>query len=99
MIIRIVKLSFQEDKLADFLAHFENVKREVASFPGCHGMRLLQDLKNPNQVMTYSEWESEEALEKYRVSALFQSIWPTIKPWFSSKPEAWSCQQYFNGFQ
>ena len=98
MIIRIVKLSFREDKTADFIAHFEKVKWEVATFPGCHGMRLLRDLNNPNQVITYSEWESEEALEKYRVSDLFQSIWPTIKPWFSSKPEAWSCQQYFNGF-
>ena len=67
MIIRIVKLSFQEDKLADFLAHFENVKWEVASFPGCQGMRLLQDLKNPNRVMTDREGESEEALENYRV--------------------------------
>jgi quinol monooxygenase YgiN len=99
MIIRIVKLSFQEDKLVDFLAHFEKVKWEVASFPGCLGMRLIQDLKTPCLIMTYSEWESEEALEQYRISPLFQEIWPTIKPWFSAKPEAWSLSEYFNGFQ
>jgi len=99
MIIRIVKLTFQADKLADFLDYFEQVKWDVAAFPGCLGMRLVQDLKNPNLIMTYSEWESEEALENYRLSTLFQSIWPTIKPWFSEKPEAWSLQEKFNGFQ
>jgi hypothetical protein len=49
--------------------------------------------------MTYSAWENEEALENYRVSPLFQSIWPTIKPWFSARPEAWSLMEYFDGFQ
>jgi quinol monooxygenase YgiN len=99
MITRIVKLEFQENRLEAFLEHFEQVKWSVARFPGCHGMKLIQDLKNPCVIMTYSIWENEEALENYRVSSLFQSIWPTIKPWFSAKPEAWSLKEYFNGFQ
>ena len=99
MITRIVKLEFQEDRLQAFLDHFEEVKWSVASFPGCKGMKLMQDMKNPCLIMTYSHWENEEALENYRLSPLFQSIWPTIKPWFSAKPEAWSLSEYFDGFQ
>lgn len=99
MLVRIVKLTFQEAHLDAFLTHFETVKWQVAQFPGCHGMRLIQDLENPCLIMTYSEWENAEALENYRRSDLFQSIWPHIKPWFSARPEAWSSSIYFDGFQ
>jgi quinol monooxygenase YgiN len=99
MIIRIVKLEFQKEHLGNFLSHFEKVKWSVATFPGCHGMKLIQDTKNPVIIMTYSLWENEQALENYRTSPLFQSIWPTIKPWFAAKPEAWSLVEYFDGFQ
>lgn len=99
MITRIVKLEFQEAHLDAFFTHFEQVKFSVATFPGCHGMKLIQDIKNPCIIMTYSIWKNEEALENYRLSPLFQSIWPTIKPWFSARAEAWSLMEYFDGFQ
>ena len=99
MLTRIVKITFQEDKLADFFTHFEGVKWKVASFPGCEGMKLMQDIKNPCIVMTYSQWESEEALNNYRDSELFGELWPKIKPWFAAKAEAWSVDVKFDGFQ
>ena len=34
--------------------------------------------------------EKEEDLNNYRNSELFKTIWPTIKPWFEVKAEAWS---------
>ncbi len=99
MLVRVVKLTFQDEHLDEFLRHFETVKWKVAQFPGCRGMRLIQDLDNPCLIMTYSEWEHVDALENYRHSELFQSIWPMIKPWFAAKPEAWSFRNYFDGFQ
>ncbi len=99
MLIRIVKLHFQEDKIADFLAFFDTIKHKVNEFPGCQGMKLLQDLNNPCIVMTYSHWEDAAALEKYRTSETFGTIWPKIKPWFSEKPEAWSVDEYYSGFK
>ncbi|MEN9699428.1 MAG: hypothetical protein RLZZ301_626 [Bacteroidota bacterium] len=95
--IRIVKLHFQEAHLASFLNHFERVKEQVATFPGCAGMQLLQDKKDPCCLFTYSIWENEAALAAYRQSDLFASIWPTIKPWFASAAEAWSTDLHFNG--
>ena len=99
MLVRIVKLQFKEEKVNDFLLHFETVKWEVASFIGCKGMKLLQDLKNPCIIMTYSVWDDEEALENYKNSALFDSIWQNIKVWFDAKPEAWSLETNFDGFK
>lgn len=99
MLTRIVKITFQEDKLTAFFEHFETVKWKVATFPGCHGMKLLKDVNNPSIVMTYSIWDSEEALNKYRDSELFGELWPKIKPWFASKAEAWSVETHFDGFE
>jgi len=98
MITRIVKLHFQEDRIQDFLDFFETVKYKVSSFPNCHGMKLLQDVHQPHIVFTYSLWESEDDLNIYRDSELFGNVWPTIKPWFAMKAEAWSVNEYFNGF-
>ena len=99
MLVRIVKLQFKEEKINDFLMHFETVKWEVASFTGCKGMKLLQDIKNPCIIMTYSIWDNEEALVNYKKSELFESIWPNIKVWFDAKAEAWSLQTSFDGFK
>lgn len=98
MIIRIVKLHFESTKIADFLTFFETIKHQVNSFEGCLGMKLLQDINNPAIVMTYSHWENEQALENYRNSTTFGTIWPKIKPWFAEKPEAWSVEAVFDGF-
>lgn len=96
--IRIVKLTFEENKITEFLTFFDSIKHIVNNFPGCNGMKLLQDIHNPAIIMTYSLWEGEQDLENYRVSPEFQRIWGTIKPWFATKAEAWSVDAYFDGF-
>lgn len=98
MLTRIVKMHFQADKTADFLAFFETIKWKVAKQENCFGMKLMRDIKNPNILFTYSEWKNEDALNAYRDSELFGEVWPTIKPWFQEKAEAWSVEIPFNGF-
>lgn len=95
MLTRIVKLTFQEDKIDDFLRFFNTINTRVSTFENCYGMRLLQDLNHPNIVFTYSNWKNEDALNNYRDSELFQGVWSTIKPWFGAKAEAWSVSTYF----
>lgn len=99
MITRIVKLEFEADRIDDFLQYFETIKQVVNNFPGCLGMKLYQDLSNPNIIMTYSHWLSTEDLENYRNSGEFGEIWPKIKPWFADRPEAWTVKCVFDGFQ
>ena len=99
MITRIVKLNFEDDKVDDFLAFFNTINHIINNFPGCYGMKLYQDVKDPSIIMTYSHWENEQALNNYRDSDAFGNIWPNIKPWFKNKPEAWTVTAYFNGFE
>lgn len=98
MIVRIVKLTFQPERQNDFLDFFEEIKHLVNQFPGCKGMQMLQHKKEKNVFFTYSLWNSEEDLNTYRDSETFGKVWPTIKPWFADRPEAWTTEAVFNGF-
>ena len=90
MFIRIVKLRFHEDKIEAFLNNFEEVKHHIRNFEGNRFLELYQDKNDKRIFFTYSYWENEEALENYRKSALFDSVWTYTKTLFSDKPEAWS---------
>ena len=80
MFTRIVKMEFQEDKVASFLANFETVKHNIRSFKGCMHLELWQDKNQPTIFFTYSKWEKESDLETYRNSELFKGVWATTKP-------------------
>lgn len=90
MLIRIVKLSIQPEKLSDFLETFTQVKEKIRNFPGNTFLELYQDKNNPSIVFTYSLWKEEQDLENYRHSEVFHGIWSVIKPMFNAAPEAWS---------
>jgi len=99
MLVRIVKLTFKPEEIESFYNEFELHKHKISSFKGCKGMQLLKEIDNPCVVMTYSQWDHNKALNAYRNSSLFSSLWTKIKPKFSAKPEAWSHELYFNGFE
>jgi heme-degrading monooxygenase HmoA len=90
MIVRIVKLTFRPDSVDDFVGIFNGYKARIASVPGCKKLYLYRDSKLENVYFTYSEWESEEAIEAYRNSELFEQVWGRAKTYFCGKPEAWS---------
>jgi heme-degrading monooxygenase HmoA len=90
MFVRIVKMSFSEEHIADFLDNFENNKHNIRNFRGCKLLELYRDKKDPNIFFTYSYWETEYDLEQYRQSDLFKSVWSKTKVFFNKKPEAWS---------
>lgn len=90
MINRIVRLSFEPGKVNDFLAVFEQSKLQIANFPGCEGLSLLQDAHHANVFYTYSLWVSEQELENYRHSELFKNTWAATKVLFNNKPMAFS---------
>ena len=93
MLTRIVKLTIAPDRVADFLKTFDERKEMIASFEGCSSVELLRDVQNPNIFFTYSNWDNEKSLEKYRNSELFNTVWDMVKKWFAEKPEAWSVEQ------
>ncbi|GAA4058638.1 antibiotic biosynthesis monooxygenase family protein [Flavobacterium chungnamense] len=90
MFVRIVKMSFHEENIPAFLENFELMKNHIRNSPGNRFLELYQDKNNPCIFFTYSYWETEDDLENYRKSALFDEVWTFTKKLFNDKPEAWS---------
>ena len=90
MLIRIVRMTFQPDKLAKFETIFSASRDKIRAFPGCLHLELWHDPDNPTVRITHSHWESADALEAYRNSALFRTTWAATKPLFAGKPVAFS---------
>jgi heme-degrading monooxygenase HmoA len=93
MILRIVKMTFQPDKTAQFTRLFDQQKSQIRNFPGCSHLELWNQTDLPHVYFTYSHWESPEALEAYRNSALFRETWAATKILFAARPEAWSVRK------
>ena len=90
MIVRIVQMTFQEDKVDEFNQLFEERKEQIRNFPGCMHLELWQDSKKDNVFLTYSNWNSEADLDHYRFSDFFKDTWGKTKSLFLEKPQAWS---------
>ena len=83
-------MSFDNALIHEFLGLFESYKTRIRNFEGCTFLELYQDKDNPNIFFTYSCWNSEEDLENYRQSDLFENVWSQTKKLFNDKPLAWS---------
>ena len=96
MLIRIVRMTFEESKVGDFLEIFESTKNNIRQFSGCSKLELLKDFNASNVFYTYSYWEDEASLDEYRHSELFKEVWGETKKLFSDKPLAFSAKQFID---
>lgn len=90
MLIRIVRMEFKPEKVGDFLALFETVEEKISTFPGCIHLQLCKDASQNHIYYTFSKWDHESDLEKYRNSPLFEDTWAKTKVLFGGKPLAYS---------
>ena len=93
MIVRIVKMTFDPEKVGDFEKIFDSTKDRIRGFEGCEHLELLHSIDQPNIYFTYSYWKGPEFLETYRKSHLFDGVWSETKKLFVARPEAWSVEQ------
>ncbi len=93
MLIRTVRMTFKEDCVADFLENFEKNKVAIRNFPGCEHLELWEDENEKNIFLTFSHWQSEEALNQYRDSELFKTVWSFTKTLFADRPVAFSSKK------
>jgi len=93
MILRIVRMEFQKDKIEEFRQLFDHYKYKIRSTPGCLHLELHCDPLRPEVLFTYSHWEGLESLEAYRHSDTFQEVWPQTKALFAARPQAFSLEK------
>ncbi|XOV93912.1 MAG: putative quinol monooxygenase [Bacteroidota bacterium] len=93
MITRIVRMSFQPEKVSEFLTIFSQSMSQIRGFEGCHHLNLHQDMSQNNVFYTVSHWETESHLEAYRESELFNQTWKKVKPLFNDRAKAYSLSE------
>lgn len=87
-ILRIVTLTIEPTHTERFKQIYFSNYNAIIAFPGCHSLNLVQDFTYCNKYATISIWTSEDNLEAYRHSELFQNIWPQLKSLFAEKADA-----------
>ena len=90
MLVRIVHMKFEADKIEAFLDNFDGIKSKIRSFHGCQKLELYRDQNDPTRFFTYSYWDSEQDLNAYRSSPMFEEVWKKTKSMFSERAQAWS---------
>ena len=89
-IVRIVRMEFKEECTSEFDAIFAESQSKIEAQPGCRKVLMLRSTLNHCQRTTMSWWNNEQALNAYRQSELFGSVWPKTKSLFAAEPIAWS---------
>ena len=54
--------------------------------PGCLSEKLLRCTENPGELISYSEWQDEESIERYRTSAAHEEIKNYSRSLVGSRP-------------
>ena len=90
MLLRIVRMEFQESEIEKFTALFLERKAKITGFPGCEEVLLKRDASEKNVFYTVSKWKDPASLENYRQSSFFEETWALTKKLFSGKPRAYS---------
>jgi len=93
MLTRIVRMHFRTEEVSNFLAIFKESHPKISKVVGVHQVDLYQDWQNPDVYYTYSIWDSEEHLNVYRDSTLFEGVWAATKALFAEKPKAYSLRK------
>jgi quinol monooxygenase YgiN len=86
-------MSFEPELVNDFIHIFNQSQNDIKMFPGCIALSLFKEKGKENIMYTWSIWESEDALEKYRASELFTNTWSKTKKLFNAPPIAYSLEQ------
>ena len=86
--MRIVGLPVQVDREGELRKAFDDAYLRIRELPGCAHLALVRGDKDDLEYLTLSLWESPEALDAYRKSSLFASIWPRIRSTLRAEPWA-----------
>jgi quinol monooxygenase YgiN len=87
-LIRTVRMTLRPDAFEEFRELFDQVSPRIRRTAGCLHLELWCDIRYANVVTTYSRWSSEEALQAYRRSDLFQATWAKTRKMFAAPPLA-----------
>lgn len=92
MILRIVKMEVDPQKLEIFELFMKNLSEEKAKLDGCVHHDFFCDKNYVNLFYSYTIWENLTYLKKYKKTPLFKEVVKTLKMLCSTEPSAWTVE-------
>ena len=93
MITRIVKMTVDEKNVGDFRKYFENYNQQIMQVDGCHHHDFLEDKNDPTTFFTYTTWETERQIERYRRSEMHRLHKEKMKEFYAKDDIAWTVEK------
>jgi heme-degrading monooxygenase HmoA len=82
--LRMVSLKFREGKTEEFKKHYaENVIPVLRSVNGCRRAFLAAPSDSPNELISVTEWDNEQAAQVYEHGGQFDAILESQRHFFS----------------
>jgi quinol monooxygenase YgiN len=98
MLARLVRMRFAPEHVEAFLQLYAEARPRITAQPGCLGVQLVRETRDPSSFATWSLWEDAAALEHYRTSPFFTAFWPRVRALFRESPEAVSFEVVESSF-
>jgi hypothetical protein len=95
MILRVVKMVVDQNKIDIFNNFMSNLSTEKEGMDGCVHHDFFSNKQFRNVFYSYTIWESEKYLNKYRKSMLFKEVTTTLRSLCLSEPAAWTVENVF----
>ncbi len=81
--LRMVSLKFKEGKVQEFKKHYgETIIPLLRSVKGCKSAFLAAPADSPNELISVTEWESEQAVDEYEHGGQFDAILDSQRHFF-----------------
>lgn len=82
----IVQFNALPTSLASFQSIMETVKVDLPTIPGCRGVTVMQDLKDPCRFTLVEVWESEETHAAHVEGLIADGTWTGIASYLATQP-------------
>ncbi len=88
--LRMVSLKFRSEKVNEFKKHYtEKVIPVLRGVQGCRRAFLAAPADNPNELISVTEWESEQAAQAYEHGGQFDALLESQRHFFTGLSD-WS---------
>ncbi len=96
MILRVVKMKVDTNKVELFERFMNNLREEKLNLDGCLHFDYFHEKGNLNIYYSYTIWESDKHFRVYKKSDLFKEVTSTLNALCQIEPMAWTIENVFN---
>lgn len=89
-------MKIKEHCLADFQQLMLTLNNEIRCVDGCKHLEVLNDKADNLTIFSMAIWESEKAIDKYKKTDLYKTVWKQLNEYIAGEPHIWTVENFFD---